>query len=98
MITGKLLKSLNQDILIEHWIQVPVIDDNSPSNKRFLIQKCRGCIVNDSNITHSGFFLKALDQLAPYRVKKELLLSYLTLKNLITNLQLLAYPNFTMNN
>jgi ribonuclease HI len=60
MITGKIMKSLNQEILLEHWSPVFTTDDNSPSNKRFLIQLCNGCSINDSLIVNPTFFPKGV--------------------------------------
>ena len=80
MITGKLLKSLNQDILVEHWRFVTTNDDNSPSNKKFLIQKCQGCHINDDRIIHPGYFPKGIRSACAISCPKNLALKLLNVK------------------
>src|SRR3989337_807293 len=94
MITDKLLKSLNQDILIEHWTFILTLDDNSPSNKQFLIQKCQGCSINDSNIAHPGYFPKGVRSACAISCKKEVALKLLNVKRHDTNSSIVGISKF----
>jgi ribonuclease HI len=60
MIVGKIIKSLNNEILVEHWNFVYDNDNNSPSKKKFLIQLCNGCPFNDQLIVHPSYFPKGI--------------------------------------
>jgi ribonuclease HI len=94
MITGKLLKSLNQDILIEHWKFVTLSDDNSPSNKRFLIQKCQGCNVNDDRIVHPGYFPKGIRSPCAISSPKNIAIKLLNVKKYDNNTSVVGISKF----
>src|SRR3990170_1623690 len=94
MITGKLLKSLNQDILIEHWSFVSTADDNSPSNKRFLIRKCPGCSINDTNIVHPGYFPKGIRSACAVSCQKRVALKLLNVKKFDNNSSVVGISKF----
>jgi len=58
LIIGKVLKCLNDDVLIEHWAYTPQLLDVSPSNQPAKFSLCQGCSFNDPFITHPSYFLK----------------------------------------
>ena len=58
LIIGKVLKCLNDDVLIEHWSYTPQSSDISPSNQPARFSLCTGCSFNDSLITHPSYFPK----------------------------------------
>src|SRR6266498_4564434 len=58
LIIGKVLKCLNDDVLIEHWSYTSQSFDISPSNQPARFSLCTGCSFNDSLITHPSYFPK----------------------------------------
>ncbi len=58
LIIGKVLKCLNDDVLIEHWSYTSQSSDISPSNQPARFSLCTGCSFNDSLITHPSYFPK----------------------------------------
>src|SRR6266542_423921 len=58
LIIGKVLKCLNDDVLIEHWAYSPQVLDISPSNQPARFSLCTGCSFNDPLITHPSYFPK----------------------------------------
>src|SRR6266542_237870 len=64
LIIGKVLKCLNDDVLIEHWSYTPHSSNISPSNQPTKFSLCTGCSFNDFLITHPSYFPK--QQRNPY--------------------------------
>ncbi len=64
LIIGKVLKCLNDDVLIKHWAYTPQFSDISPSNQPARYSLCTGCSFNNSLITHPSYFPK--QQRSPY--------------------------------
>src|SRR6266542_184843 len=62
LIIGKVLKCLNDDVLIEHWSFTPQFSEVSPSNQPARFSLCTGCYCNDSFITHPSYFPKQQSQ------------------------------------
>src|SRR6266498_5901769 len=58
LIIGKVLKCLNDDVLIEHWSYTSQSFDISPSNQPARFSLCTECSFNDSLITHPSYFPK----------------------------------------
>src|SRR6266498_5177948 len=58
LIIGKVLKCLNDDVLIEHWSYISQFSDISLSNQPARFFLCIGCLFNNLLITHLSYFPK----------------------------------------
>ena len=56
LIVGKVLKCLNDDILIEHQSFLFLSIHVSPSSQPFLVFRCSGYLINDHCISHPAYF------------------------------------------
>src|SRR6266540_6417449 len=74
LIIGKVLKCLNDDILIEHWSYTPQSHDISPSNQPARFSLCTGCSFNDSLITHPFYFPKQQRSPCALSCKRDIIL------------------------
>ncbi len=56
LIVGKVLKYLNDDILIEHQSSLPLSIHVSPSSQPFLISRYSDCFIDDYCISYPAYF------------------------------------------
>ncbi len=77
LIIGKVLKCLNDDILIEHWSYTPQFSDISPSNQPARFSLYTGCSFNDSLITYPSYFPKQQRSSCALSCKRDTILKIL---------------------
>ncbi len=74
LIVGKVLKYLNDNILIEYWSFFPLSMHVSPSSQPFLVSRYLGCLINDHCISHSAYFPQHIRSPCVISCKQDVLL------------------------